>query len=376
MSTWRENMPTGMFLKSDGFASNLSDPESSFTLKDFCESQQISYDDRRIPVKLDTFIAYGSAFQNRFVPNLESKQVVAVEKSSEGFRVSLDDGSTATARRVVVAVGISHFHYLPPQFLGLPPALLTHSSEHCDLQKFRGRDVTVIGAGASAMDVAALLDEAGAKVTVVARRKAINFHNPPPQKPRSLWQQIRNPSSGIGNGARSRFFTDAPVLFHYFPEALRLRVVANHLGPAAGWTVKDRIVGRIPLIVGTQVESVIAQGSTVRLKLVGPDGKATDHTTDHVIAATGYKVDLNRLAFLSAPLLAGIRSVRNTPILSSNFESSVRALYFMGIAAANSFGPVLRFAFGADFAARRIVKHLAKKSLRLPASDQSLAAES
>src|SRR5882672_7489182 len=35
MQTWREHMPNGMLLKADGFASNLADPASSFTLKSF-----------------------------------------------------------------------------------------------------------------------------------------------------------------------------------------------------------------------------------------------------------------------------------------------------------------------------------------------------
>jgi hypothetical protein len=78
-----------------------------------------------------------------------------------------------------------------------------------------------------------------------------------------------------------------------------------------------------------------------------------------VIAATGYKVDLRRLAFLSAELLSQIRLVEYSPVLSSDFQASVPGLYFVGVAAANSFGPVLRFAFGADFAARHIAKQLA-----------------
>jgi len=38
----------------------------------------------------------------------------------------------------------------------------------------------------------------------------------------------------------------------------------------------------------------------------------------------------------------------------------VPGLYFVGVSAANSFGPVLRFAFGADFAARHITRQLAQ----------------
>jgi hypothetical protein len=51
-------------------------------------------------------------------------------------------------------------------------------------------------------------------------------------------------------------------------------------------------------------------------------------------------------------------------MLSSNFESSIPGLYFAGVSAANSFGPVMRFAFGAGFAARTLTRALAKSVSR------------
>jgi thioredoxin reductase len=371
MRTWTENMPKGMFLKSDGFASNLSDPEGSFTLKRFCESHQIAYDDKTIPVRLETFVAYGVAFQQRFVPELEDRQVVAIDRHANGFGIQLDNGETTTSHDVVLAVGITHFHYVPENLSHLPPEYLSHSSAHSDVQKFRGRNITVIGGGASAIDVAALAHESGAAVTVVARRPSVNFHNPPDSRPRSLWQRLRNPSSGIGQGFRSRFYTDAAWLFHRFPEHIRLRVVARHLGPAAGWPLKQRVVGRVPFILGSRVERAEIRDRKVHLALVNLEGARQEHVTEHVIAATGYRVDLRRLKFLSDELQSEIRSIEQTPILSSQFQASVPGLYFVGVAAANSFGPVLRFAFGADFVARRISKHLATGAARRLNSNRS-----
>lgn len=81
---------------------------------------------------------------------------------------------------------------------------------------------------------------------------------------------------------------------------------------------------------------------------------------DHIIAATGYKVDLGRISFLNQAVLKEIRSVERTPVLSADFESAVPGLYFVGTAAANTFGPLLRFAFGAGYTARRLSKHLAQ----------------
>src|ERR1700677_222637 len=106
MDTWLNHMPKGMMLKSDGFASNLYDPASAYTLGQFCAERGIEYGDTGIPVRLETFNCYGLAFQSRMVPELEEKAVVGVEEGgAQGFRLLLEDGETVAAQRVVLAVG-------------------------------------------------------------------------------------------------------------------------------------------------------------------------------------------------------------------------------------------------------------------------------
>ena len=118
-------------------------------------------------------------------------------------------------------------------------------------------------------------------------------------------------------------------------------------------------MGRVPLILGHQVETAAVQGESVRLNLRALDGTQRVLMADHVIAATGYKVDVARLNFLSSALLSKIATVAGTPVLSRNLESSVPGLHFIGIAAANSFGPVMRFACGAGFPARTLAQCIA-----------------
>jgi cation diffusion facilitator CzcD-associated flavoprotein CzcO len=113
MHSWIEHMPEGMFLKSDGFASNIYDPEKAFTLQQFCAERGIPYADTGRPVSRETFCAYGLAFRERMLPELEEKLVESVERSGEGFAVRLDDGESFTARRVVLAVGISSLSVRP-----------------------------------------------------------------------------------------------------------------------------------------------------------------------------------------------------------------------------------------------------------------------
>src|SRR6202453_11922 len=60
MDSWITHMPQGMLLKSDGFASNISDPDSDYTLGRFCAEKGIPYRDRGVPVTRETFASYRS----------------------------------------------------------------------------------------------------------------------------------------------------------------------------------------------------------------------------------------------------------------------------------------------------------------------------
>jgi thioredoxin reductase len=379
MDSWLAHMPKGMKLKSDGFASNIYDPENAFTLEKFCAERGIEYAHAGIPVRLDTFTSYGLAFRDRMVPELEDKMVASVERVPGGFSLRLEDGETFKARRVVLAVGITHFEYFPESLAKLPPELVSHSARHRELDHFRGRDLVVIGAGASALDLAGLLHEAGANVQLVSRREKLNFHNKPTAKGRSWWQRIRHPQSGLGPGMRSRFYADAPWAFHYLPEGLRLDIVRRALGPSGGWFVKDMVMGKVPLLLGYTPQTAEAQGGKVQLNLRGADGSTREIVTEHVIAATGYRVDMDRLRFLSPEIRGKVNVLNGSPILSTTFESSVDGLYFVGVSAANSFGPVMRFAFGAGFAAstvtRAMLKVASRKSELVQMSDVATAAK-
>jgi thioredoxin reductase len=380
MDSWLAHMPKGMMLKSDGFASNIYDPDAKFTLKQFCAERGIEYADMGIPVRLATFGEYGLAFRDRIVPELEDKVVTGIERSADGFRLQLDDGEEVKARRVVLAVGITHFEYVPGNLAHLPAQFLSHSYRHHDLSQFKGRSVVVLGAGSSAIDMAGLLRDADADVQLMARATSLKFHTAPvPGKRRPWLQRMRHPDSGLGPGMRSRFFSDAPTLFHYLPESLRVNLVRKTLGPSAGWFVKDKVMGRVPLELGYNVERAEIRNGKVHLHLCGLNGATRKLVTEHVIAATGYKVDVERLAFLNPAIRAKLKCVNGAPVLSSSFESSVPGLYFVGIAAANSFGPVMRFAFGAGFAAQRLTramaKLLARNPARVPASRMSTIAE-
>lgn len=358
MQSWRENMPRGMSLKSEGFASSLYDPEDAFTLMAYCKEAGLPYADVGNPVPLETFVSYGLEFQRRYVPDLEHHPVTRLRRVGQTFEVTLSTGEVVRAQRVVVATGITHLGYLPPELEGYPPELLSHSSAHSDLDGFRGKPVAVIGGGSSAVDIAGLLHESGADVQLIARRAKIDFHDPPAE-PRPLIERIRAPRSGLGIGWRSRLCTDAPLLFHRMPEPLRLKVVKRHLGPAPGWFMKERVVGRFPLHSGAVVAGVEIKNGGLRLTLDRQSGGRMTLDVAHAIAGTGYKPAIKRLPYLAEDLRQSIATADEAPILDRNFECSVPGLYWVGLASANSFGPLARFAFGARFTARRLTRHFA-----------------
>ena len=211
MGTWRDHMPSGMSLKSEGFASDLFDPDGVHNLEEYCRSQGIPYADIGIPVALSTFSSYGMAFQEKVVPELDQTMVSRVTRDQNGFSLVLENGESVWARHVVVAAGITHFSHLPPVLASLPKQFVSHSSTYHALDRFNGQDVVVVGAGSSAIDVAVGLHQAGARTQLVTRRAHVSFHTKAPDK-RTLIARLRAPWSGWGRvGARG-----SPVIFRGF----------------------------------------------------------------------------------------------------------------------------------------------------------------
>jgi thioredoxin reductase len=357
MGTWRNQMPIGMCLKSEGFASNLYHPEGLLPLRDFCHTHGIEYADIGVPVTLKTFCEYGLEFQRQFVPDLNESLVVDLAQEGSCFRLLLESGESVKAKRVVIAAGISHFKYLPPELATLPREFVSHSSARNRYDHLKERDVVVVGAGSSAVDVAATLHDAGARPQLVTRRSHISFHGKAPNK-RSLVARVKAPWSGLGPSWRSKLACDLPLLFHVMPRDFRFKVVKKHLGPSAGWFIREKIVGNVPMHVSTSLVGASVKKDKVHLRIRAVDNTDQELIADHVIAGTGYRIDIRKLPFMGEALCSQIRTEENSPVLSSNFESSLSGLYFVGTTAANSFGPLLRFTYGAGFTSPRLSHHL------------------
>lgn len=360
LDTWRNHMPKDMLLKSEGLGTSLFHPDKNSTLKAYCQARGIPYADTAVPISLDLFLEYAAWFRETYVPTLEETDVTNLEACNGGFALTLEDGRRITARRVVLAIGITWFRNIPAEIEGLDKSVTSHSYDHRDAAQFKGKDIVVLGAGASAVDLAALLNDSGASVTIVARDNALRYHTPPGPDDDKWWNQIRNPATTIGPGWRSWAAVKLPFLFRFVPEKLRLEIVKRHLGPAPGWFVRQRVEGKVREMLNCRLDAARMMGKRVLLRVTDKHGEARTVECDHVVAATGFTMDLAKVPFLAPSLRPHVATTGAAPKLSGNFETTLRGLYVVGPASANSFGPVMRFMTGAEYAAPALAKHLAK----------------
>ncbi|MGW5655529.1 FAD-dependent oxidoreductase [Streptomyces humi] len=368
MGSWRHAMATGMFLKSTPDATDLSAPEPGGRLADFRRVHGEPELTELTPIPCDVFVRYGQWFQKRYVGEVEPARVTAVERaaSGAGFLVRADDGQETAAAGVVVATGLNGLAHVPAELRHLAPegpgpgAVVSHTSHHTDLSGYAGRRVAVVGGGQSALESAALLHEAGAETQVLVRERTVLW-GMPPDLARPWTQRLARPASPLGTGWILAAVCAAPGGVRWLPAPARLLLFRRALGPSGGWWLRDRVTGVVPVHTSRRVTAAVVRGPEVHLEVAGPRGRRETLAVDHVLAATGYRLDLAALPYLSPTVRRAVACVPGSraPALRGTFESSVPGLYFTGSLAAPMFGPMMRFVAGTEFAAVRIARHLA-----------------
>ncbi|HZU19388.1 MAG TPA: FAD-dependent oxidoreductase [Candidatus Dormibacteraeota bacterium] len=346
MELWRR-MPAGMCLKSSWSASSLSDPARAYSLDRYLAATGQARPD---PIPLGLFCDYARWFQERAVPPVDETRVTCLRRTSGGFRLELADDRTVEAGRVVIAVGISRFVRLPGFARGLPPELASHTSECCDPGRYREREVAVVGAGQSALEWAALLHEAGARVQLITRRP-VAWVDRRLYRLHPLVRDLLYAPSDVGPAGVSRV-VDRQLLLRRLPARLRRSLTVRSVRPAGAAWLRPRVEGVIDVTQGVEVRSAEPVGR--RLRLVLDDGDVRE--VDHLVLGTGFGPDLDRLEFLAPDLRTRIASEGPLPRLNRWFESSVPGLHFVGALAERDFGPLCRFVAGADTAARQVAQ--------------------
>jgi len=360
MGAWRSNMPAGMILKSEPYASDLSAPGNGFLARDYCDHAKEVYHDRVIPLSREQFIAYGSWFARQLVPDVEETEIASLSQApTGGFLLRTADGEHIRAARVVVATGIIPFASLPQELSALPSDLVSHTSEHASLAKFRGKDVLVVGGGSSALETAALLAEQGATVKLVIREDGVWWPSPNPAHPTRL-ERLRRPVVRLCEGWPCWCYDRLPDVFRLLPKESRVARGLGFLGPQGAWWLRERVEGKVPMLFSHHVDRAEAVGDRVRLHLRTAEGTVTE-CADHIIAGTGFRLDLSRLGYVTPSLRADIPLIAGAPVLDHHLESKVPGLFFTGALAAPSLGPLMRFVAGTHFAGPRLAHRLSQR---------------
>jgi cation diffusion facilitator CzcD-associated flavoprotein CzcO len=214
-------------------------------------------------------------------------RLVEIEPQGDLLRLHLEsDGvqRTVTTRKVVLASGYAGAGgpNVPGFIRALPTNVWTHTTGNIPFDTLRGKVVGVVGAGSSAFDAAGVALESGAsEVHLFSRRSYIDYQGqpagiapPPPAPP---------PDRGYGNMLE---------LSYELPDVVRWR----------NFLLGDRRVASVPL---DSLERAVAfknfhihlDSSLTDVAMAG-NGKVTGRVGnkrfrfDHVVAATGYRIDL------------------------------------------------------------------------------------
>ena len=372
LELWRNQMPKGMNLRSHWWASNLSDPSGEYSFAEFFRATGHAPSEyaTRYPTPIQAFLDYGQWFQENAVPNVDETYVSSVARDGDEFHLTLADGRRIRTASVVMAIGLGYYANVPGVYDGLPTDLVSHSSQHKDFSRFAGREVVVVGGGQSAVEYSALLGEAGARVHLVSRRP-VDWLGQDRTYERGIVERLVSPTAGIADGWVNWTLEHRPYLFYRFPSWIKdHRMRPYYMATASHW-LKARVIGKVTMHEGRTIVSAepAHTGLAVRLS----DGQTI--AADHVVLATGYKVDVARLSMLDPALAAAIRTEEpipdvatagggSAPILDHWFQSTVPGMYFVGVSSMRAFGPLYRFVLGCGAAARRVTGAISRRTAK------------
>jgi cation diffusion facilitator CzcD-associated flavoprotein CzcO len=345
-SFWKEHMPKGMCLRS-GYDWHL-DPQNVATFSRFISDQKLL---PSLPIPLERFLQYGDWFQGQCGIVVDDQRVVRISRSSQHeFIVEFESGESISSRSVLCAPGFWPFRHLPEELRFLPEDRVHHSASFSDPLPFSGRQCLIIGGRQSAFELAVLLAERGATAVTVVHR------HPTPAFAESDWSWIaaellraeREPGWFARLSTADRQSTE-----RRFWEEGRLKLepwLYPRLQSANIRVLEDSIVHGVKRTSPSGPYRALIQGA-----------RTVEVDFDDCILATGFKVDVTRLDYLSG-LVSGLAIDAGFPKLTDRFESeSIPGLFFAGLVAAKHFGPYMGFTASCPFAARVAVDTIAER---------------
>jgi len=350
MSTWRRMQPD-MQLRAIWDHMTLRGPEGRGTLREWMDETGT---ERRDPMTPPDFIGYLDWFRERYVPRHVDAEVISVTDDRGGFHIASTAGEWF-ARALVIAVGITPFS-VRPSFVTAYDERISPATDRDRFGDLAAVKVVVVGGGQSAVEASAYALRAGAKVTLLVRRKLKWFAQRKPKEGQRFgsWvYRLAYPEQGIGPPLLNRLVSH-PDLYASVPGPVRDCMTAWIMRSGASPWLQRIVKDRIEIRQGVEVRSVETCPDELILRL--SDGSTI--AADRLFLGTGYRFAVDRLGFLD-PLLRSRIAVRNGwPVLDRSFRSSDPRIALVGYPAEGTFGPFCRFVRGASFSAVRVMEPL------------------
>ena len=344
MDFWKSNMPKGMFLRS-GTDWHL-DPVNTHTIEKYIKDNDISLN-KSEPLSLDFYLDYVNWFVKEknigpidsFITNLDY-----LNGEKPYFSAKLENGEEIEAKNVLLALGFKHFKNIPEELSIIPENRLSHTCDLVDLDQFKNKRCLIIGGRQSAFETAALLNEAGAENIYVS------YRHDTPDFTESDWSWVlpmldkmvedpgwfRNLSEQERDDLNKRFWTEG-----------RLK-----LEPWLSPRLKSDSVKLLPNTNAIACSELSSGDLEVELD------SSEKIIVDHVILATGYKVDMKNIPLLnSGNILEKLKLKNGFPVLDNYMQTNIPGLFVTSMAATQDFGSFFGFTVSVNASANMIGKY-------------------
>ncbi|HXL56072.1 MAG TPA: NAD(P)-binding domain-containing protein [Chitinophagaceae bacterium] len=345
MEFWKMNMPDGMYLRSD--CNWHLDPENEHTINKFLELQGPTYTDVE-PLSKQFYLSYAQWFTEQKQIDVLPEYIQRLDKETNGYTAITDNGTVINAKFIVVAIGFKYFKFLPKALVkDLPQGSYSHSCDLTDMILMKGKRVLIVGGRQSAFEWAALLHEAGTAVIY------LSYLHRTPEFTASDWAWV-NPL--VDNLA------EHPLWFRNLSQvekdAVGKKMWAEGRLKLEPWLASRVTKASVHLFPSSRV-IVCIRLPNGELKLLLDKGQKI--TADHIILATGYKVNIRNVPFLAEGNILSKLTIKNDfPVLDEYFQTNLPGLFITSMPAAQDFGPFFEFTIAVRVSAKLIGKALMK----------------
>jgi len=355
-SLWFDHTHGDMPIRSDWQTSEIYSPDNRYSFKRFIQHQNPQGWQEQLNRRIDgpMFTSYLEQVRDQLPYQVITSDVASlchlnIDAPHEGFVAMLDNGMEIRARHIVLATGIEPHRYLPQSLAKLEQNSCIHTWNVADFIGVTGKRILLVGRGQSAAEALAHLVPNNQVKWVC--RKPPKFYNEPINLPAPVFKSLRFLSR----------------IYYYLPKPIHKKLAAQFVAVTVTPDMAPKVssVPQVHKDVGElELTSVFdTNGGPATKGQSGAVYSATlDEHFDVVVAATGYRYQLNNLIFLSSQLQSSMAARDDEcPKVNATFESGVDNLYFVGGIAEPSHGPAMRFMMGAPYAARTVAKQCRSK---------------